>query len=172
MKTILRLALAVSILLPATSSFAWGGNNGNWGPFGNNGWGNNYNPYDEWDPRYWMEEMENTFDDNGNYGGPGAYGNAGPGRYGPPPGYYGSGPYGPPPGYAPNYAPRSYGPPPGYRPNNAPRPYGPPPGYAPNNAPRPYGPPPGYMPNNGPRPNGPPPGYAPREPEAQQPPSR
>ncbi len=90
----------------------WGGNNG-WS--GNNGWGNN--PYDEWDPRYWMEEMENEFDNNNyNYGPPSGY--YGPNNYappqgymqGPPPGYYGPGPgsYGPPPGY---YG----GQPPGYR---------------------------------------------------------
>ncbi len=147
MKAILRLFMALGLLLVATSSFAWGGNNSNWGPFGNNGWGNNYNSYDEWDPRYWMEEMENTFDDDGYYGGPGNYGYGGPGPYGPPPGYYGgpgpygyggSGPYGPPPGY--------YG---------GPRPYGPPPGYGSNNAPRPYGPPPGYR--------GPPPQQAPQQ---------
>ncbi|GMR01474.1 MAG: hypothetical protein BMS9Abin19_0864 [Gammaproteobacteria bacterium] len=142
MKAILRLVMALSLLLAATSSFAWGGNNSNWGPFGNNGWGNNYNSYDEWDPRYWMEEMENTFDNDGYYGGSGPYGPppgysgpygyGGPGPYGPPPGYYGGpGPYGPPPGYGPSNGPRSYGPPPGYGPNNGPRPYGPPPGYAP-----------------------------------------
>jgi len=131
MKTFLRTALAMSLLLAATGSFAWGNNN--WGPFSNNnGWGNDYNPYDEWDPRYWMEEMENAFDDD-DYNGPP------PGYYGPPPGYNG-GPYGGPP---PGYTPGPYGPPPGYMP---PRPYGPPPGYAPNNAPRPYGPPPGYGP--------------------------
>jgi len=142
MKTILRVALAMSLLLAATGSFAWGGNN--WGPFGNNnGWGNDYNPYDEWDPRYWMEEMENAFDDDDyyggpyGYGGPGPYGYGGPGSYGPPPGYYGPGPggpgsYGPPPGYAPNpnYGPRPYGPPPGYAPR------GPAPQQAPQRAPR------------------------------------
>ena len=150
MKTILRLIMAMSLLLAATSSNAWfgndngnnnnwgpfGGNNNNWGPFGGNGWGNNYNPYDEWDPRYWMEEMENAFDSDDGY-------------YGPPPGYYGgSGPYGSPQGYY-----------------NGPRPYGPPPGYAPpqfngpNSGPRSYGPPPGYR-------QGPPPGY--RGPAPQQ----
>jgi len=30
----------------------------------------NCNPYDEWDPRYWMEEMEDMMDDDDdNYGG-------------------------------------------------------------------------------------------------------
>ncbi|MCK5395305.1 MAG: hypothetical protein KAJ32_04895, partial [Gammaproteobacteria bacterium] len=70
MKVILRLVMAVSLLLAATSSYAWFGNNNNnsWGPWGG---GNNYNPYDEWDPRYWMEEMEQAFDDDDYYGGPG-----------------------------------------------------------------------------------------------------
>ena len=122
MKTIIRLIMAMSLLLAATSGYAWFGNNSGWG-------GNNWNPYDEWDPRYWMEEMENAFDDDDYYGGPG-YG--GPGRYGPPPGYGGPGRYGPPPGYG---GPGRYGPPPGYR---GPGPYGPPSGYG--------GPPPGYAP--------------------------
>ncbi len=147
MKIILRLFVTLALLLAATSSFAWGGNSNNWGPFGGNSWGNN-NPYDEWDPRYWMEEMENVFDDDyyggGPYGPPSGY-YRGPGPYGPPQGYYGGpgpGSYGPPPGYAPNYGPRSYGPPPGYRPNNAPRSYGPPPGYR--------GPPPQQAPQQAP----------------------
>lgn len=41
-------------------------------------WYNPYdcNPYDEWDPRYWMEEMESMFNDDDDYfGGPfGGYG--------------------------------------------------------------------------------------------------
>lgn len=123
MSLILRLTMAISLLLAATSSYAWFGNNNNnnnWGPWGgnNNNWGpwggnNNYNPYDEWDPRYWMEEMENAFDDDNDYYGPGY----GYGPYGMPQGgyYNGSGPYGPPQGYG--YAPPQYnGPPPGYAP--------------------------------------------------------
>lgn len=48
--------------------------------FWNNGWNNswnNWNPYDVWDPRYWMEEMEDMFDDdwwNNNYSNYGGYG--------------------------------------------------------------------------------------------------
>ena len=104
--------MAISLLLAATSSYAFFGNNNDWG-----GPGGNWNPYDEWDPRYWMEEMENEWDDDddygrGGYGGPyGGYG----GPYGPPPGYGGG--YGPPPGYG-------YGGQPGYG-------YGGQPGYAP-----------------------------------------
>ena len=94
MKTILRLFIAVSLLLAATSSFAW---------FGNDGWGDDWNPYDEWDPRYWMEEMEDIWDDDDDYYRYGGYGPYGPGY-----GYGGYGPYGPGYGYGP------YGPGPGY----------------------------------------------------------
>lgn len=122
MKTLLKFVMAVSLSLAATSSYAWFGsnnnNNNNWGPFGGSGWNSDYNPYDEWDPRYWMEEMENMMDDDD-------YGYGGPGQYGPPPGYYGGQrPYGPPPGYR---GPSSYGSPQGFAPGQ--RPYGPPPGY-------------------------------------------
>ena len=57
MKIILRLFMAISLLLAATGSYAFFGNDNNWG-------GGNWNPYDEWDPRYWMEEMENEWDDD------------------------------------------------------------------------------------------------------------
>ena len=67
MKTLIRSMLTVFLLTIATSSSAWFGNNNNWG-------GNNWNPYDEWDPRYWMEEMENEFDDDDDYYGGGPYG--------------------------------------------------------------------------------------------------
>ena len=119
MKVILRLATAISLLLAATNSYAWFFDNNDWecmGPFGEIP---GCNPYDEWDPRYWMEEMEQEFDDDDDYyrygpgygyGGPGYGGGYGPGPYGPP-GYYGGpgygGGYGPAPyGYAPQYAPQ------------------------------------------------------------------
>jgi hypothetical protein len=125
MKKFLRNILALAVLLSATSASAWfGGNNGNnggnnwapwnsnggnWGPWNgggnrggnnwnNNGYNNGYygNQYDEWDPRYWMEEMEDFFDGGNNYGNynRGPYNNYTP--YG---GGYGNGPYGPPQGY-------------------------------------------------------------------------
>ena len=109
MKTILRLTVAVSLMLAATSSYAWFGNNNGWGN------GNDWNPYDEWDPRYWMEEMENVFDDDdyyGPYGGGPGYGGYG-GPYGGGPGYggyggpYGGGPYGAP--YGGGYGGGPYG---------------------------------------------------------------
>ena len=77
MKISLKALLAAVLLSSASSSFAFWGNN--------NGWGNNWNPYDEWDPRYWMEEMENAFDNNDygpgyGYGGPWGGGYPGYGR--------------------------------------------------------------------------------------------
>jgi len=115
MKTILRLVMAVSLLLAATNSFAWFFDNDDWecmGPFGEIP---GCNPYDEWDPRYWMEEMEQEFDDDddyyryGPYGGYGGYGPYGPGYGGYGPGYGGYGPYGPGYGYG-GYAPYGYAP--------------------------------------------------------------
>jgi len=133
MKAIFRLALAISLLLAATSSYAWFGNNNRWG-------GGDWNPYDEWDPRYWMEEMENEWDDDDDYYGPG-YGGYGPGYGGYGPGYGGYGPgyggYGPGyGGYGPGYG--GYGPGYGYGPGPGYGGYGP--GYAP--APAPYAAPP------------------------------
>ena len=112
MKVVLRLVMAMSLLLAATSSYAF---------FGDDDWGgHSWNPYDEWDPRYWMEEMEDIWDDDDDYYGPG-YGYGGP--YGPPPGYYGGPGYGGPGygGYGPGYgyggpAPYGYAPAPQYYP--------------------------------------------------------
>jgi len=102
------IAFVVSVLLFSSgSSFAW---------WNNNGWGNNYNPYDEWDPRYWAEEMFGGNDYYGPYGGGPGYGY---GPYGGGPGY-GYGPYGGGPGYG--YGP--YGGGPGYGPYGGPY-YGP-----------------------------------------------
>jgi len=56
----------------------------------------NCNPYDEWDPRYWMEEMEDMMDDDDDYYR-GGYGRGGYGGYQQPYGggyqqpYYGGG---------------------------------------------------------------------------------
>ena len=63
MKKSLPLTIAsIALIIASSSASAFWGNN-NWG---NNGY--NYNPYDPWDPRFWMEEMEN-FWDNDSYGG-------------------------------------------------------------------------------------------------------
>jgi len=117
MKNILRLFIAVSLLLTATSSFAWFFDDDDWecrGPFGKIP---GCNPYDVWDPRYWMEEMDQEFNDDDDYYRYGPYGGYGP--YGPGYGYggyapygyapYGYGPYGPGYGYG-GYAPYGYGP--------------------------------------------------------------
>ena len=102
----MKLLMALGLMTAATSSYAFFWDNDDWecmGPFGEIP---GCNPYDEWDPRYWMEEMEQEFDDDDDYYRYGGYGSP----YGPPPGYgyggYGPGPgYGPPPGYAPQPAP-------------------------------------------------------------------
>jgi hypothetical protein len=141
MKALLKLLMAVGLMTAATSSYAWFWDDDNdWecmGPFGEIP---GCNPYDEWDPRYWMEEMENEFDDDDDYYYRGGYG--GPyGGYGGPYGGYGS-PYGPPPGYGAPYGGgygSPYGPPPGYAPQPAPQQYAPAPQQAPQQQ---YAPPP------------------------------
>ncbi len=90
-KTMKKLFAIALLTLSLGSSAFFNGNNGPWGGngWGNNGWNNGwndngifgYNSYDYWDPRWYMEEMENMmdeFDDNGwndNYYGSGPYGN-------------------------------------------------------------------------------------------------
>jgi len=131
MKKILLSAITATVLVMSNASYAsWFGNDG---PWDSGGWGGDWNPYDEWDPRYWIREMDNELADDdwdrygprgGGYGpgyggyGPG-YGGYGPGYggYGPGPGYGGYGPgYGyapaPAPYYAPQqqYAPQQYAP--------------------------------------------------------------
>ncbi|MFP6776405.1 MAG: hypothetical protein VCA13_06550 [PS1 clade bacterium] len=65
------------------SSFSngpWGGNNGPWGYSDNGIFG--FNPYDFWDPRWYMEEMENMMDEFDNNGwGNNGWGNNGPWGY-------------------------------------------------------------------------------------------
>jgi len=134
MKKLLLSIVTITVLLfTASSQASWFGNN-NWGPGGGNGWSNGWNPYDEWDPRYWVREMDNQFDDNDSYGpgygygGPG-YGYGGPGYGYGGPGYGYGGPgygYGRPAPYGYGSAPYGYGPavPP-------PAPYGIPPQQAP-----------------------------------------
>jgi len=89
--------LAGLILAAATNASAWWGSNWGW------------NPYDPWDPRYWMEE----FFGGGYYGGgPWGYG-GGPWGYGGGPWGYGGGPWGyggvPWGGYGPYYGGYGYG---------------------------------------------------------------
>lgn len=116
MKMTLNVFFATVLLSSTSSSFAF---------LDNNGWGNNFNPRDEWNPRYWAEEMPGGNNWNGpwnannwngnNWGGPWNNGYNGPGYgapgqgqgYGGPgqgPGYGGSGPgYGGPGFSAPGY---------------------------------------------------------------------
>lgn len=114
------------------------------------------NPYDEWDPRYWLNEMEDMMNSDDDYPFFGPYGPYGPmmGPYGRPPmmPYGAPMPYGPP-GVAPG--PMPYGPP-----GAAPMPYGPP-----GAAPMPYGPPPAAPTPRPPMPYGAP-GYGPKQPPA------
>ena len=91
----IKLILAALLLAVSTQASAW--------------WGNDYyNDWPVWTPMYWMEEMENEWDDD--YYGPYGYGPYGyPGYgYGGYPGYgYGGYPgygYGGYPGYG-GYAP-------------------------------------------------------------------
>jgi hypothetical protein len=96
MKTLIKSMMAVSLLAvsASASAFFWDDDE-DW-----KCWGiPDCNPYDEWDPRYWMEEMEQAFDDDDDYG----YGG---GPWGRPmmPGYGGYGmPYGGYPGYGYGY---------------------------------------------------------------------
>ena len=111
MKNIIAVSMFVLFLMGAASSASafWGGDDDwkCWGPMGEVP---GCNPYDEWDPRYWMEEMEDMFDDDDNYG----YGGGG--------GPWNNGPWSNNRGYAPygggynNYAPYGGG--------YAPAPYG------------------------------------------------
>ena len=50
--------VVLSLLLTLGAS---SGVNAFWNNNGMNQWNNNWNPYNVWDPRYWMEEMEQTF---------------------------------------------------------------------------------------------------------------
>jgi hypothetical protein len=116
MKKMISSVMAVALMTAAGTSMAWWDSDDDYGYGGP--WGGDWNPYDEWDPRYWMEEMEQEFDDDDDwrrYGGYG-YGPYGGGGY-PYGGGYGN-PYGG--GYAPyggGYAP--YGG--GYAPQQAPQ---------------------------------------------------
>ncbi|MGD8556047.1 MAG: hypothetical protein PVJ14_01725 [Chromatiales bacterium] len=70
MKTLMKSMMAVSLLaVSASASAFFFDDDEDW-----KCWGiPDCNPYDEWDPRYWMEEMEQAFDDDdygyGGYGG-------------------------------------------------------------------------------------------------------
>ena len=94
MKKILSSLLAVAFVTATGTSQAWWSDDDDYyrgGP-----WGHDWNPYDEWDPRYWVREMDNEMaDDDWDKYGPMMY-NRGYGGY---PGVWGA-PY----GYAPPVA--------------------------------------------------------------------
>ena len=83
------LAFALSANAFWNNNSPWG-NNGPWGGFNNGPWGYSdngifgFNPYDFWDPRWYMEEMENMMDefDSGNGWGNNGWGNNGWGNNG------------------------------------------------------------------------------------------
>jgi len=113
------------------------------------------NPYDPWDPRYWMEEMDSFWSNDNNYGYGGPYGGYG-GPYGRPMGPYGAPmmPYGG--GYGAPMMPYGGAP----MPYGAPAPMGP---QGPAAAPAPYAMPYGPRPMPAPQPQ-----YAPRPAPAPQ----
>ena len=90
MKKIIALTIASAFILGlASNASAFWGNDNDWecrGPYGKIP---GCNPYDEWDPRYWMEEMEDMWDDDDDdygYGGGRGYGGYPQGGYGYPQG--------------------------------------------------------------------------------------
>jgi hypothetical protein len=113
MKKMIAVSVFAAFMLGAVNNASafWGSNN-DWecmGPFGEIP---GCNPYDEWDPRYWMEEMEDMWDDDDYYGGGygrGPYGGGYGGPYGGAPygGGYGGNPYGGNP-YGGGYYPQPY----------------------------------------------------------------
>ena len=80
MKKTFMLPILSALLLgvsTSASAFFWDDDNDwkCWGPMGPYGPEiPDCNPYDEWDPRYWMEEFEQTWDDDDDYMYYGGYG--------------------------------------------------------------------------------------------------
>ncbi|NOQ78941.1 MAG: sulfur globule protein CV1 [Gammaproteobacteria bacterium] len=117
MKKIIAVSVFSAFIMGVASNASaswWGSDNDGecYGPYGKIP---GCNEYDEWDPRYWMEEMEDMMDDDDDdyyrYGGYGrGYGQPYGGGYGQP---YGGG-YGQPYGggygqpYGGGYAPQPY----------------------------------------------------------------
>ena len=107
MKKLFSMIFAVALMAYATAGSAWWNDDDY---YGGGPWGHDWNPYDEWDPRYWMEEMEDIWDDDDvywRYGGYGPYGGYGYGPYGGGGYPYGGGYYGAP--YGGGYYQQPYG---------------------------------------------------------------
>ena len=74
MKNLVAVTMFSVFLMGAVSNAsAFWGNDKDWECYGPYGKIPGCNPYDEWDPRYWMEEMEDMFEDDDDYYG-GGYG--------------------------------------------------------------------------------------------------
>ena len=63
MKDLLRVAFAMGLLFTASSAQAFFDNDNDEDCY-RYGWYPGCDDYDEWDPRYWMEEMEDFWDDD------------------------------------------------------------------------------------------------------------
>jgi len=108
-KLVVASMFSVFLLGFMSNASAFWGSDKNWECYGPYGKVPGCNPYDEWDPRYWMEEMSDMWDDEDDYyGGYGrGYGMPYGGGYGMPQMPYGGGygmpqmPYG---GYPQPYA--------------------------------------------------------------------
>ena len=75
-KSLISMA-AIAALVAGNSASAFWDDDEDWKCWGPMGKIPDCNPYDEWDPRYWMEEMEQVWDDDDDYyryGGMGGYG--------------------------------------------------------------------------------------------------
>ncbi len=80
MKKLIAISVFTAFIMGVASnaSASWWGSDDDyecWGPYGKIP---GCNPYDEWDPRYWMEEMEDMFDDDDDYYRYGGYGYGAP----------------------------------------------------------------------------------------------